>query len=158
MTSALQQSSPASWSQGSGRERGAGQDPLRFMTDYKAPERNPITQDSCAARHWPRRIDRPGEREALAAEPVAQIQTQRATSSRGAAALGSEHDIMTQRRLKPQLRSPTRRLNSLCPTYFTTWIYMHPANCFICLIRRNVMLIKFQPAHGAEWEREAARE
>lgn len=49
MTSAHQQSSPASWSQGQGRERGAGQDPLRFMTDYKAPERNPITQDSCAA-------------------------------------------------------------------------------------------------------------
>lgn len=32
-----------------GESEGPGRIPLRFMTDYKALERNPITQDSCAA-------------------------------------------------------------------------------------------------------------
>lgn len=52
----------------------------------------------------------------------------------------------------------THPLNSLCPTYFRTWIYMRPTNCSICLISRNLITIIFQPAISTEWERERQAE
>lgn len=141
------------------------------MTDYKAPERNPITQDSCAAWLW--------RGEWIAQESVGlglRRQSQRLTHRhwhRGPLYQGEgqwawallsavERDIITLCRLYSLcLRSTTAQthpLNSLCPTYFTTWIYMHPANCSLCLISRNLMVIKYQPAISAEWERERQAE
>lgn len=168
MTSALQQSSPASWSQGLGRERGAGQDPLRFMTDYKAPERNPITQDSCAAWLWLQRMDGQGEC-GTAAEPTANTQalTQRTTSpgggplATGSIICSSPHRAWYHYAVPTPMHSAsaqTHPLNPLCQTYFPTWIYMRWTNCSICLISRNLMVIKFQPAIVVEREQEREQE
>lgn len=137
------------------------------MTDYKAPERNPITQDSCAAWLWLERIDSPGE----CGTGGLRRQSQRLTHRhwhRGplyqgegrwapallSAALRIEHDIIALNLICPNSSSEL----CLCPTYFATWIYMHPVNCSICLISRNVMVIKFQPAINVEWERERQAE